>query len=134
MGQEIDHTDFKKRDFLLFEERLRQESELLSSWLESDTFDNESFVAGFEAEAWLIDERFAPAPINRTFLDQLNDPLVVPELASFNVELNSEPLPVGGDFLSRMCDTFRNLRLQCNRVAASLDAQLVLTGILPTLQ
>ena len=55
------------------------------------------FVIGFELEAWLVDHGLLPAPINEAYLGALDDPLVVPELSRFNVELNGTPLPLRSD-------------------------------------
>ena len=52
-----------------------------------------------EIETWIVDHNFFPAPINQRLLEALDNPLVVPELSRFNVELNCEPLPLEGDAL-----------------------------------
>ena len=64
MGQEIDGSRFTKQDFQRFLNRLKQETQLLEQWFTERRFDNVKTIAGFELEAWLLDEQFMPAPIN----------------------------------------------------------------------
>lgn len=96
MGQEISTTFFDRHDFRTFGMRLREETAHLSQWFRDGRFADEPPVGGFEVEAWLIDAQGRPAPINKTFLERLDDPLVVTELAKFNVELNTPPQPLTG--------------------------------------
>jgi gamma-glutamyl:cysteine ligase YbdK (ATP-grasp superfamily) len=134
MGQEIRQSHFTRQDFRRFRARLRRETATLSDWFHADRFAPEGGVAGFEIEAWLVDRRGQPAPLNRAFLERLADPLVVPELSVFNIELNTPPLPLHGDVLHRMHANLESLWQRCQRVAADLDATVALIGILPTLR
>ena len=134
MGQEIKDSHFEPADFKLFAERLRQETDLLRTWLQNGSFPETSNVGGFELEAWLVDSTGRPASIIQPYLDRLNDPLVVPELATFNVELNGSPCALEGDALSRLQKELEQTWAHCNRVAGELDARLAMTGILPTLK
>ncbi|MFZ1642045.1 MAG: glutamate--cysteine ligase [Candidatus Contendobacter sp.] len=134
MGQEIGQSHFTHQDFRRFRARLRQETATLSGWFHADRFAPGGGVGGFEIEAWLVDRQGQPAPLNRAFLERLADPLVVPELSVFNIELNTPPLPLRGDTLRRMHANLENLWQRCQRVAAELDAAVVLIGILPTLR
>jgi hypothetical protein len=133
MGQEITHSHFVQRDFDRFDEHLRRETRHLRSWFEQDVFSNEGNVGGFELEAWLVHREGRPASIIEPFLDRLKNPLVVPELATFNVELNGLPEPLSGDALSRLDRGLTGTWKECNRVAQALDARLVMVGMLPTL-
>ncbi len=134
MGQEISRSTFTRQDFRRFRARLRQETGTLSGWFCDERFTPAGGVAGFEIEAWLVDRQGQPAPLNRAFLERLADPLVVPELSVFNIELNTPPLPLRGDVLRRMHANLESLWQRCQRVAAELDATVVLIGILPTLR
>ena len=93
MGQEISRVDFLEGDFDEFLLRLREETKILKSWFDNDSFEpcpGEPRTFGAEMEAWLIDENHIPAPENHNFLHQLKDPMVVSELAQFNFELNCD--------------------------------------------
>jgi len=59
-------------------------------------------IGGFELEAWLVDHQHRPAPINEAYLARLQNPLVVPELAQFNVEFNTPARRLEGRALHYM--------------------------------
>ena len=132
MGKEITRNHFNKRDFSTFDTRLREETALAQEWFEHDGFSPVHNVGGFEVECWLIDAEGYPAPVNDRFLDRLQSPLVVPELAKFNVEINTPPQRLQSSALRRMQENLDNLWKHCSEVAATLDTRLIMTGILPT--
>ncbi|MDH5436707.1 MAG: glutamate--cysteine ligase [Gammaproteobacteria bacterium] len=134
MGQEIDQSKFKKQDFVRFQQALEKETRLLSEWFTDKTFANDDLTGGFELEAWLIDDDFRPAPINDQYLKALNDPLAVPELAKFNVEVNSTPQSLHGNALKRMEMELNQTWKRCNEVAQETGVKLLMTGILPTVR
>ena len=134
MGQEIDSARFHHRDFKAFASRLREETALLAEWFNQGRFAESDPVGGFELEAWLVNRNYQPAPINETFLECLGNPLVVPELAKFNVELNTTPHVLTGPALSRMHKELEATLHACRRVAFELDAEIVTVGILPTVR
>ena len=132
MGQEIQHAHFSAHDVQMFDHRLREETALLARWVAEARFPDLPLMGGLELESWLVDRDGAPAPLNHEFLALADDPLVVPELARFNIELNSEPCLLTGPALSHMA---RDLELRwrhCRDTAARLDADVVMIGILPT--
>jgi len=102
MGQEINISHFEAGDFEHYHRKLRQETELLCKLIEQNTCSMSRPVAGFEIEAWLVDRKMQPAPVNEQFLAALADPMASPELAKFNIELNSPPLPLSGNVLSQL--------------------------------
>ena len=134
MGEEITHSHFEASDFEAFEEHLRHETALLDRWFKEGAFRKTANVGGFELEAWLVDAEAGPASIIEPFLARLNDPLVVPELATFNVELNGSPRPLRGKALSEMASELDTTWRHCNQVAGELDARLAMIGILPSLE
>src|SRR5512147_2788680 len=101
MGQEIEQAHFNRADFTACAECLRRETELLEAWFRDAAFSTRDRTGGFELEAWLIGADARPAPVNAAFLKRLDDPMVVPELARFNVELNDHPQHLWGSALSR---------------------------------
>jgi len=88
---------------------------------------------GAEQELFLCDESWEPTPRATEVLAALNDPQFTPELALFNLEANLLPKVLNGDCLSQMEGELNNA-VQLARVAAEkCGAQILLTGILPTL-
>jgi len=134
MGDEIATTGFRAEDFSLFARRLAEETEFARAMFAERRFSRAGFSLGFEIEAWIVDHNFFPAPINQRLLEALGNPLVVPELSRFNVELNSEPLALGADALDRAEEALSRLWSQCNAVAHGLGANMVMIGTLPTIR
>jgi hypothetical protein len=132
MGGEISSSRFEARDFEAFAARLSGETALLAEWFREGVFANEPGTGGFELEAWLIDTECQPAPINAAYLERLASPLVVPELARFNVEINSSPRRLRGDALRRMQEELEKTWQRGQAVAAELNTRLLMIGILPT--
>lgn len=132
MGSEVTHRFFEARDFNRFREALTIETKLLKGLFDSNGFSARGNVAGFELEAWLVDSDGNPAAKNEQFLTLLNSPLVVPELAQFNIELNGSPCALTGRVFSRLHDELTATWDACRRTAQELDCQLVTIGTLPT--
>lgn len=134
MGQEINQTQFNEQAFKEYERRLFNEAKLLQAQLSEGYFSNVGEIGGYELESWLVDHNYFPAPINQSFLTRLNNPLVVPELSRFNVELNSVPLPLQGNVLSAIAQELDRNWQQCQEVAHGMDSVLMMVGILPTVR
>ncbi len=134
MGQEIEVVRFTPADFAEFRECLQDETALLAEWFRAHNFSARDRMGGFELEAWLIDEAARPAPVNEVFLRRLGNPMVVPELARFNVELNDHPQHLWGSAFSRFEASLGATWRQCVRVAAQMHTSLLMIGILPTVQ
>lgn len=134
MGQDISRSTFTRQDFRRFRTRLRQETTWLAEVLRDRRLGMACSVGGFEIEAWLVDRQGQPIPRNQVLLERLADPLVVPELSQFNIELNTPPLVLNGDALRQMHANLARLWRRCQQGAAELDMAMVLIGSLPTLQ
>ncbi len=132
MGQEINSSRFTAQDFSRFQRQLGEETVALERCFVEQRLEETGGVGGFELEAWLIDAQGRPAPINAAFLKQVNDAKVVPELAAFNVELNTAPQPLHGNALAVMEADLAHTWSVCQSTAADLDARLTMIGILPS--
>ena len=134
MGDEIEYKHFKQADYQQFVSRLQEETALLKEWFARRQFSTSPLMAGYELEAWLIKQNGRPAAINKEFLELAANPLLSPELAKFNIELNVDPKPLGNKVLSDFEQQLNALWSQCSNTAQSLDSQFLGIGILPTLQ
>ncbi len=132
MGDEIERRYFDAEDFSEFRKRLDEETALLSRQFTDGEFSERGDVAGFELEGWLVDEQGDPVPDNEDYLAALDNPLVVPELAAFNVELNGSPSALTGRVFSRLQDELGATWNACREVAEQTGCHLVAIGILPT--
>ncbi|WP_313952140.1 glutamate-cysteine ligase family protein [Accumulibacter sp.] len=134
MGKEIGSDGFTEDDFARFGRRLEAETAHAREAFASGAFAKEGLVAGFEVEAWLVDEHFFPVPRNVSFLKRMDNPLVVPELSLFNVEINGTPQPLRGTALSQLENELKATWQQCIRAANEEGAALIAIGTLPTLR
>ncbi len=134
MGEEIESKGFTRADHARFAERLAGETDIVRGLFAQENFSRGGHMIGFEIETWIVDHNYFPASVNQRLLEELNDPLVVPELSRFNLELNCEPLALEGDALARACDALTRVWAQCNAVTHRLDANLVMIGTLPTIR
>ena len=89
---------------------------------------------GVEQEMYIVDSQGYPAAVSDQVLKHLADDRFTTELAKFNLEANLPPRPIGGDFLRAMERDLGEVLKCANSAANSVDAHIVLTGILPTLQ
>ncbi len=133
MGQEISDTDFSPEDVRDFETRLREETHLLRQWFEQDRFSPKTSVAGFELEAWLVDDNCQPVPGVETLINKMDSALVVPELSKFNLELNCPPQPLEGGSLRHLENNLADIWQRTQDAARSLGMDTVMIGILPTI-
>ena len=133
MGEEITYSRFVKTDYQRYKKHLQQETDILAEWFNSHTLSKKEPVAGYELEAWLIDENASPCPKNEAFLEQANNPYLFPELAKFNVELNVDPQSFNKNLLSDFDRQLRHLWQQCGQTSNDIGCNILGIGILPTL-
>ncbi len=134
MGQEIADSRFTTADLDEFRRRLTRETELLAEWIAAGELTAEDRMAGFELEAWLVDSMGYPVGVNERVLDELQHPLVVPELATFNLEVNTPPGNLGPGVFETMHRELRDLWQICDQAAAQHGAGVLMIGILPTVR
>jgi hypothetical protein len=135
MGQEITTTRFNEDDAARFHARLLAETRLLGDRLAAGDFCDElPLVAGCEIEGWLLDRHYFPVADNEPFLARLGDPLVVPELSRYNIEINCEPVPLCGGAFGTLQAALAATWERCQRAAHAGNDVAMLIGILPTLR
>ncbi len=96
MGEEIKAVGFTSEDKARFAERLARETGVARDLFAAGKFSRGGHMLGFEIETWIVDHNYFPSSINQQLLEALDNPLVVPELSRFNLELNCDPLAPGG--------------------------------------
>lgn len=119
-----------------FVRHLLNDVQALEYMLENDWFESGITRIGAEQEMCIVNNKtYKPAPIAMEALDKMkNYEWVETELARFNLETNMIPRVLKGKCLSQMeGENVKNL----TRIRAKLkqlDADIILTGILPTLR
>ncbi len=118
-----------------FTKALLEDVRALEHMLETGAcFDPATRRIGAEQEMFLVDREGRPAPIATRIIETAGEPRLTTELALFNLEANASPLVFEGTCLSAMERELIEL-VGCARAAARTHgAEVVLTGILPTLR
>lgn len=133
MGQEICNDHFHKRDFHHFEQILSAETTLLESWFEKGRFSATPPTMGMELEVWLLNRTLHPFPDNSRLIERLQHPLVVPELARFNIEINSTPQLLQDRPFTQLHNELEAIWQQITAAAEAIDGRLAMIGTLPTI-
>ncbi len=118
----------------LFMKCLLTDLRALETMLDEDFIESGVTRIGAEQELFLVDSAWRPTRKALEVLAELDDPDFTTELGLFNIECNLAPRTFGGDCLRKMED---QLDTQLDRVrdaARKHDAEVVMAGILPTLQ
>lgn len=134
MGDEIQRRHFDAEDFRRFRRNLDHETHLVADLFERDELSRRGDMVGFELEAWIVNAEGEPHPENQRLLDIVANPLVVPELAAYNVELNGSPTALQGNVFSRIHDELSATWEICRSGAKELGCRLATIGILPTIR
>ncbi len=119
-----------------FVQQLLNDVQALEHMLDNDWFETGITRIGAEQEMCIVDSNtFKPAPIAMEALAMMKKyPWVETELAQFNLETNLTPRELKGKCLSDMeKENFTNLQI-IRKNLKKLDAEVILTGILPTLR
>src|SRR5215208_3688936 len=126
------HVDEKKAQ--VFMKALLEDLRALAFMLEDGRVESGVRRIGAEQEMFLIDRYLRPAPVSLEVLSQANDPRLTTEIARFNLEANLSPLDLTNNCFSELEQELSNLIALARESAATLDADVLLSGILPTLQ
>ncbi|HVS02999.1 MAG TPA: CBS domain-containing protein [Thermoanaerobaculia bacterium] len=117
-----------------FTKKLLADLRALESMLADGRIEGDRRRIGAEQEMFLVDRRWRAAPVNLQVLAELADPHFTTELGRFNLEFNLDPLTWGEGCLRVMEEQLDRLVLKVREAAARHGADIVLTGILPTLE
>jgi len=126
------HTDEKKAQS--FMKALLEDLRALAFMLENDRVEKNVTRIGAEQEMFLVDRDLRPAPISLKVLEQANNRQLTTEIARFNLEANLTPLTLTASCFSEMEQELAHLISITRDAAGHHDADVLLAGILPTLQ
>ena len=117
-----------------FMKALLEDLRALAFMLEEGRVENGVTRIGAEQEMFLIDRDLRPAPVSLQVLEHAADTRLTTEIARFNLEANLSPLKLENNCFSRMEQELIELVALARNSAASQNADVLLAGILPTLQ
>ncbi|MDX1939121.1 MAG: CBS domain-containing protein [Saprospiraceae bacterium] len=119
-----------------FVRNLLKDVQAFEYMLENDWFESDIVRIGAEQEMCLVDAKtFKPATINMAVLETMKEhEWLTSELAKFNLETNLTPREFSGKCLSLMEQENREYLAIIRKALKKWKAEVVLTGILPTLR
>lgn len=136
MGEQRVSKLSNKKSMQRFMKSLLNDIKSLEYMLENDWFESDKKRLGAEQEMVLVNkENLKPSTIATKVLDKMKDyPWVETELAKFNLETNLTPREIKGTCFYQL---HKENKEKLDKIQEYLDdfgAQIVLTGILPTMR
>ena len=126
------HVDERKAQ--VFMKALLEDLRALAFMLEDGRIESGVTRIGAEQEMFLIDRYLRPAPVSLEVLKHANDTRLTTEIARFNLEANLTPFELTNNCFSLMEQELVELIALARDSAAAQNADILLSGILPTLQ
>jgi CBS domain-containing protein len=134
MGTQDIIRDLDPADLRSFITRLLHDLQALEAMIDQGAIESGVRRIGAEQEIFLVDRSWRPAPVAMEILEAVDDPHFTTELGRFNLEINLDPLELGGDCLARMEHELNMLLAKVRGIAHAHGTEAVLSGILPTLR
>ena len=132
MGRQDVATSQDPEEFRAFTKALLTDLRALQQMIRDGKIESGVRRLGAEQELFLVDRAWRPAPIADEILENLG-PEFTTEIALFNLEVNLPPCLLGGKCFSRLHAKLNEVLSQVQTEAHKHRAEVVLTGILPTL-
>ncbi len=134
MGDFNVHKAKSAEEIAKFTRYLLRDVQALEYMIDEGWFEQENVHIGAEQEFCLVDKNYKPLPENQIFIEQLGMENLSPELARFNLETNVTPQLFSGKSLSLIEAEILDDISRIRRFARERDADIILTGILPTVR
>jgi len=134
MGEKDIRIELEGSGLRRFTQALLRDVRALEELLQGDLIESGVRRIGLEQELFLVDDMWRPAPVAMEVLERVGDPRVTTEIGRFNLEFNLEPLLFGANCLRLMENRLNELLEKVRRTVRDLGAEVILTGILPTLR
>lgn len=132
MGAEVNAKSFTREQRTRYRERLMVNLETFARYLGSGQFDPVRRI-GLEIELNLANPDFSPALRNTEVLEAIADPAFQTEIGAFNIEFNHDAVQIEGRGLLDLEESLRRELDQAVARAQDVDVNILLVGILPTL-
>ena len=134
MGEHNVEPEFDEKKSQAFMRALLEDLRALEFMIATDRFETGVTRIGAEQEMFLVDRSMRPAPISLEVLERAKDSRLTTEIARFNLEANLTPLSLSGKCFAKMESELTELLSKVRTSAGKLDADVLLSGILPTLK
>jgi CBS domain-containing protein len=123
-------NDETRRNFI---RHLLDDIAALEQMLDNGKIESGITRIGAEQEFCLVNKNWRPTANGPAILEAINDPHFTTELAKYNLEINLDPIELKTDAFSKVETQIYQLIDKAKKVAAELDNQVVLAGILPSI-
>lgn len=134
MGEHNVEQNLDEKASQAFMKALLEDLRALESMIETGALETGVRRVGAEQEMFLVDRNMRPAPISLEVLELAKDSRLTTEIARFNLEANLTPLFLTGRCFQQMEQELIGLLSQVRKSAESFGADVLLSGILPTLR
>ena len=133
MGEKIVKKIKNSDDKKIYIDQLLKDIETLELMLNKGLFSAKPIHVGAEQEFCLVDESWDPSDLGCEILKEIDDDHFTSELNKYNLELNLDPIKLGGSCFSELHKQLNTLMVVAKDAAAKHKAKVILTGILPTI-
>lgn len=134
MGEQNVDESTDAKELGVFMKHLLKDIHALEHMLEHSMFESGLRRIGAEQELFLVSRSWQPATLSTQILERLDDPSFTTELGQFNLEFNLDPVVFGPDCLRKLEAQLEAQLEKVRKTAAEFGCEVVLTGILPTIQ
>ena len=134
MGEHEVDQQFDEKTSQAFMQALLEDLRALEYMIETGGLETGVARIGAEQEMFLVDRNMRPAPISLEVLDHAKDSRLTTEIARFNLEANLTPRSLTGRCFQQMEKELNELLSLVRKSAETFGADVLLSGILPTLQ
>lgn len=124
----------KEQNISSFLQNVIKDLQALSEMISQGIIEKDVARIGAEQEIFLVGSDHRPAPRSLELLKEINNPHFTTELGKFNIEINLDPQYFHTNCLRLMEQQLNDLLNHARSAANSLDIDLILCGILPTLR
>ncbi len=134
MGNRDVATDADEEQRHAFARALLEDIDALTQMVQSGMLERGVRRIGFEQEMFLVRPSGRPAPIAMEMLTQLDDASFTTEIGRYNLEFNVTPTTLESGCLAALEEQLHAALARARAAAHTMDADVVLTGILPSIQ
>jgi gamma-glutamyl:cysteine ligase YbdK (ATP-grasp superfamily) len=134
MGRDIETTEFTREDRVRFRDKVKANLAALRTLVDGGGFETGRRTCGIEMEVYITDPHGSPLPINAELLDRMASGAFQTEVAKFTIEFDVGPRPLTGHVFESIDNELRRSLNHAHHVAGELGAEVMIIGILPTLE
>ena len=134
MGDKRVTSGYDEQQMREFTHGVLNDLQALELMLDGGMFEEDIRRIGAEQEVFLVDSSMHPAPFAVEVIEDAGDGRLTTEIGRFNLEANLTPREFNGNCLRLMEDELNETIEIIRKSAKKFDADVVLAGILPTIQ